>query len=213
MKPSSVLPFAVWMLLPAAGCMKSYIKSGPSALPEYIHKIAIRPFTNHTQQFGLENVLTSDVQTEFIRDGRYQLTTEDQADGVVIGDVTKYLLEPLSYDTNHVPTEYKLSMPVDVSFYDKVKDKNLWSEPGMTAELRYFVSTSGFAGSMTEVEAQQTIWDQLARDIVQRTLVPGYAGKSGHSESDNSHLAPLNDNPPPVPSEEPSAPSPTQQPY
>jgi len=66
------------------------------------------PFANHTQQYGLEDKLTLAVQSEFNRDGRYQITAEENADGVVIGDITKYILEPLSYDTNHVPTEYKL---------------------------------------------------------------------------------------------------------
>ena len=33
------------------------------------------------------------------------------ADGVVIGDITKYILEPLAYDQNQVPTQYKLWIP------------------------------------------------------------------------------------------------------
>src|SRR5580765_6274731 len=107
------------------GCSKTFLRSGPPALPEYIQKIAIRPFSNHTQQYGLEDKLTLAVQSEFNRDGRYQITTEDRADGIVIGDITRYTLDPLSYDVNHVPTQFKLWVLVDVTFYDKVKDQNL----------------------------------------------------------------------------------------
>ena len=35
--------------------------------------------------------LTLAVQSEFNRDGRYQITSEEQADGIVIGDITRYL--------------------------------------------------------------------------------------------------------------------------
>src|SRR5258706_11591834 len=159
MKSKKLLP-ALCILISAMGCSKYYYNPAPQVLPQYISKIAVRPFANHTQQYGLEDKLTLAVQSEFNRDGRYQITTEDQADGVVIGDVTKYILEPLSYDSNHVPTEYKLWIIVNVTFYDKVKSQSLWQEPNMAGELRYFVASSGFPGSLTEDEARQTIWDQ-----------------------------------------------------
>ena len=162
------------VLFPAAllmsGCLAFHSHPKPSILPPYIQKIAVRPFANHTQQYGLEDKLTLAVQAEFNRDGRYQITTEDQADGVLIGDITRYILEPLSYDANHVPTEYKLTILADVAFNDKVKNQTLWKEPGMTGELRFFAASSGLAGQMTETDAQQIIWDQLSRDIRTRTL-------------------------------------------
>src|SRR5256885_15857293 len=86
------------------GCQKYYYNPAPQVLPAHIQKLAIRPFANHTQQYGLEDKLTLAVQSEFNRDGRHQITTEDQADGVLIGDIPRYILEPLSYDTNHLPT-------------------------------------------------------------------------------------------------------------
>ncbi len=200
-----------------SGCAAFHANPGPPALPPYISKLAVRPLTNHTQQYGLEDKLTLAVQAEFNRDGRYQITTEEQADGVVIGDITKYILEPLSYDANHVPTEYKLTILVVVSFYDKVKGQTMWTESGMVGELRYFVASSGFAGSLTEDDARQTIWDELARDIRTRTL----EGMGGTKKavtgdtlgSDNNRPAPTDNNPPLVPSQKPPAPSPTGLPY
>src|SRR5688572_16983112 len=69
------------------GCSKYYYNPAPQVLPAHIARIAVRPFANHTQQYGLEDKLTLAVQSEFNRDGRYQITTEEQADGVVIGDI------------------------------------------------------------------------------------------------------------------------------
>jgi hypothetical protein len=90
----------------------------------------------------------------------------------------------------------------------------------MTGELRYFVASSGFAGSLTDEDARDTIWDQMSRDI--RTLtVEGFGATKGASEKsipqsnpENSHsLPPGSSNPPPVPNQQPTAPSPTPTPY
>ena len=61
-------------------------------LPQHIRTLAIRAFANKTQQYGLEDKLTLAVQTEFNRDGRYQITTEDHAEGVLIDEITRYIL-------------------------------------------------------------------------------------------------------------------------
>ena len=213
----------LWLIfLPTAlflsGCLSSLFRQKPSILPPYIHKIAVRPFANHTQQYGLEDKLTLAIQSEFNRDGRYQITTENQADAVLIGDITRYILDPLSYDANHVPTEYLLSILTEVSFLDKVKNQTLWREPDMTGELRFFTVSSGLAGNMSETDAQQSIWDQLSRDIVTRTIegfgtvTKGSEMEAPKSNAENPNSAGQN-NPPPLPSEQPPAPSPTPQPY
>jgi len=220
MKRRDVERFAFGIVLLATGCAK-YFYTPPAALPSYITKLAVRPFSNHTQQYGLEDKLTLAVQSEFNRDGRYQITAEEQADGVVIGEITKYILEPLSYDSNHVPTEYKLTIPVTVSFLDKVKKETMWTEPNMIGELRYFVASSGFAGSLTEDDARQTIFDELARDIRTRVFqgtgtVAGAYSKNLDKTNPVSSSAPvsgIDNNPPAVPPQQPSAPSPPQQPY
>jgi len=165
----------------SSGCQKYYYNPAPQVLPNYISKLAIRPYANHTQQYGLEDKLTLAVQNEFNRDGRYAITTEDQADGVVIGDITRYILEPLSYDSNHVPIQYKLWILVDVTFYDKVKNQTLWKESNMQGVLNFYVASSGLPGALTEEEARQTIWDELARDIRTRTL-EGFGTVTGASE-------------------------------
>jgi hypothetical protein len=204
-----------------AACQKYYYNPAPQVLPNYISKLSVRPFANHTQQYGLEDKLTLAVQNEFNRDGRYQITTEGDADGVVIGDITRYILEPLSYDSNHVPTQYKLWILVDVTFYDKIKNQTLWKEANMEGILTYYVASSGLPGSLTEEEARQTIWDQLSRDIRTRTL-EGFGTVTGASEKAVPKSAPtpddtlsspgFNNRPPPAPGG-PQSPSPPAIPY
>src|SRR5687768_12172895 len=101
MKPISLLVCAFAMSVVLTACSKYYYNPAPQVLPSHIQRLAIRAFANRTQQYGLEDKLTLAVQSEFNRDGRYQITTEDQADGVLIGEITRYIQEPLSYDSNH----------------------------------------------------------------------------------------------------------------
>jgi len=45
--------FGIWFLIfGLAGCAKYYYNPAPQILPQYIKKMAIRPFANRTQQFG-----------------------------------------------------------------------------------------------------------------------------------------------------------------
>lgn len=211
-----------FLIFAIAGCSKYYYNPAPQVLPQYIQKLAIRAFANKTQQYGLEDKLTLAVQSEFNRDGRYQITAEEQAEGVLIGEITRYILEPLSYDSNHVPTQYKLWILVDVTFYDKVKNISLWKEANMSGELRYYVASSGLPGSLTEEEARQDIWDQLARDIRTRTI-EGFGSVTGMSDKVAPKSSPEQYNPstpvspgssaaPPVPDSKASQPK-TPLPY
>ena len=169
------------LALVLSSCSKYYYNPAPQILPQYISKLAIRAFANRTQQYGLEDKLTLAVQQQFNIDGRYQITTEDQADGVVIGEISKYILEPLAFDQNHVPTQFKLWILVNVSFYDKIRNQTLWTESNLQGIVTYFSASSNNLGALTDVEAQQKIWNQMAKDITTRTL-EGFGTITGASD-------------------------------
>jgi hypothetical protein len=180
--------------LALTACSKYYYNPAPQILPQYIAKIAVRPFTNHTQQYGIEDKLTLAVQQKFNQDGRYQITSEDLADGVVIGDINKYILEPLAYDSNQVPSQYKLWILITVTFYDKIRNQSLWTEPNLQGIVMYPSASSGLPGALTDVEAQQQIWDQMAVDITTRTL-EGFGTVTGASDKEVPKSTPENYNP------------------
>ena len=186
-KPNFEFPYYLTPLIAYSlflcGCSKYYYNPAPQILPQYISKIAIRSFANHTRQYGLEDKLTLAVQQKFNQDGRWQITTEDQADGVVIGEISKYIQEPLAYDQNNVVTQYKLWILVNVSFYDKIRNLTLWTEPNLQGIVTYFSASSNNPHSLTDVEAQQQLWDQFAIDITTRTL-EGFGTVTGASEKE-----------------------------
>ncbi|OIO06889.1 MAG: hypothetical protein AUJ52_11380 [Elusimicrobia bacterium CG1_02_63_36] len=152
-------------------------------LPAHIKAIAVRNAINKTQQFGLEDKLTLTIRDEFLRNGRYRILPEDRSDGIVQVTIRRYILVPTQYDTVLTPTAYKLRVIVDLDFIDRAKNRILWSEPNLTGLQSYTAST--LAGGITEEEARELIWDQLARDIVKRT-VEGFGSVTGTSQRDVS---------------------------
>jgi len=164
-----------------AGCgeMGGY-QSKPLILPPHIRTIAVRPVVNKTQFIGLEEKLTLRVSEEFLRDGRLPLiNNENQADGVVVGEIVRYIREPISYDSNHVVEEFKLWVVINLRFIDRINKAVAWEEPRLEHTYRYFVETR--PGGITEEEARLQLWDLFARDIVKRTI-EGFGSVSGASE-------------------------------
>ncbi|MBN1385292.1 MAG: LptE family protein [Elusimicrobia bacterium] len=158
------------------GCTgKSIYTPAPSVLPENIRKVAIENFKNSTVYYGMEDKLTMAITDEFIRDGRLAVVNSAKADGILRGEVSRYVLEPLTYDENHVVQEYKLWILVDVSFIDRLKNEVIWHEKNLEGNYRYFVS------DMTEEEAREMIWEKLSMQILKRT-VKGFGSVTGISD-------------------------------
>lgn len=164
----------------------------PQILPQNIQRIALRQPVNKTQQFGLEDKLLLRVRDEFLRDGRYPVLPEASADGVVHITITRYILTPIQYDANLIPTAYKLRILIDLAFIDRSKGHAIWEEPNLEGVLTYPATT--LPGGRTEEQAREQIWDQLSRDIVTR-VVEGFGSVTGQSQrritSDAPSTAPV----------------------
>ena len=73
-------------------------RPAPQLLPSNIQSLAIRPIVNKTQQFGLEDKLALAVRDEFLRDARYPLVPEAEANGIVWITITRYILTPIQHN-------------------------------------------------------------------------------------------------------------------
>ena len=180
-KLPSVLLFTTYCLLLTifAGCASGPYKPVEQVLPANIKKIAIETFKNSTVYYGIEDKVTRVITNEFIQDGRLAVVNPDQADGILRGEMTRYVLEPLTYDENHVAREYKLWILVDISLTDRKKNEVVWIEKNLEGNYRYFAPS--LPGGITEEEARQIIWDKLSRDILKRTI-QGFGAGTGISE-------------------------------
>ncbi|MBI3565802.1 MAG: LptE family protein [Elusimicrobia bacterium] len=165
--------------LTACGGPEVGYKPAPQLLPSHIQKLALRPIVNKTQQFGLEDKLALAVRDEFLRDARYPLTPESEADGIVWITISRYILTPIHYDATLAPTNYKLRVLVDVQMIDRASNQTIWEEKNLESSLAYPAPT--LIGGLTEEQAREQIWSVLAPMIVKR-VVSGFGAVTGTSE-------------------------------
>lgn len=167
MKKLLILPL---LLLCACAAIDEQVYYKPNAqiLPQHIKKIHVRPFINRTEVFALEDRLTISVVDEFLNNGLYSIVNEGQADGVLAGEIMRYILLPVQYDTQLVPTIYRMEVLLNLRFIDKTTNETIWQEPGLVQIYTYSAST--LPGGMSEEQAREKLWQNFAKMIVKRTI-------------------------------------------
>lgn len=145
-----------------------YYRPNAQIMPQHITKIHVRPIINRTEVFALEDRLVIEVVDEFLRNGSYSIVQEDQADGVLAGEILRYILIPVQYDTQLVPTVYRMEVLLNLRFIDKNSQETIWQEPAL--QQIYIFSAATLDGGMTEEQAREQLWKNFAKMIVKRTV-------------------------------------------
>lgn len=179
----------------ATGPDMSY-RPAPQILPPHIKAIAIRPVRNKTQQFGLEDKFTLRLRDEFLRDGKYPIVPEADADGVVAPIITRYISTPTQYDAVLTPVAYKLQVLCDLQFIDRRGNVTLFEERNL--EAVYLYASQTVRGGKTEEQAREFVWDQLSRDMKTR-VIEGFGSVTGTSLRAISREPPPNQPAPALP--------------
>jgi len=154
------------MLLCGIGCEQPSV----SLIPDRIHTVAVETFSNKTIRFGLEEELTRNIIDEFIHDGRLSIAQAHRADSLLTGEITKYSLEPVSYDENYVVEAYRISVEVDMKYTDLATDKVLIQEMGTPYAVTYYVTPTAGETVETEDQAQERLASELAQELVNLVL-------------------------------------------
>lgn len=138
-------------------------------MPQHIKKIAVRQILNRTEVFALEDKFYNELYDEFLRNGTYQIVSENaDAQGVVATTISRYLNVPIQYDSQLIPTVYRMDIWLDVVLIDKSTNAPVWREPALLGTQIYAAST--LPGGMTEVQARDVVFEKLSKDIVKRTV-------------------------------------------
>ncbi len=170
-------------LVPCALCL---VPSGCGyttrpGLPSHLKTVFVQPFANRidltqltttNQRFPLyRHAMEADLTTAVIN--RFQFTgilrpaSGEKADSRLEGELVEFRRDALRYDASSQVEEWRLSIVVNVHFYDLHTNTLVWNEERLTGDTTYFE-----LGTNAESESQaltRAIKD-LARRVVERTV-------------------------------------------
>jgi len=141
-----------------------------SILPTYIKKIYIQPFLNNSFRPDLDDKLMVAVNKEFVADGRLVVSSKEDADAILFGEIKQYSLESLSYTEKINTEEYKARILINIWLLDKRQDAILWREDNIEAWTTASSTSIGGLEMNVENEAINEVIDKLSRKIVKRTI-------------------------------------------
>jgi hypothetical protein len=167
--------FVVILFIILSSCASPY-EPAVQLLPEHIKKVYVKPFGNNTNQFGIESKFMNEVIEEIINSGRLSLVNkEEDADGILMVTIKRYILQPLTYDVNNVAEQYKMWIIANASLVDNGNNSiTLWTEPNIEGiqiyrDINRRPSEGDSIGyEMSEEEARQIVWIKMSRNIVRR---------------------------------------------
>lgn len=144
-----------------------------SFLPTYIQTVGIPQLTNATTFFGVEQVLTENIRTEFIGRGNYSVLPDVAgADAIVSGTVTGLSVQPVGFTDQQLASRYLFTITMKVAFTDTRTNMVLWSNDSLSFSSEYELNTRGntaIEGSGF-LDQERSSFDRIASDIA-RTVV------------------------------------------
>lgn len=147
-----------------------------SLLPSKYKTICVLPFKNnvgYTQSRDITYVPLLEVKVReaivdrYLFEGHLHIAKEDTADLVLKGELKGFERQELRVTDNQDVQEFRINIIVNMTLWDPVDQKEVWSEPNFAGEATYFVSGPQ---AKSESAAIQDALTDLARRAVERTL-------------------------------------------
>jgi hypothetical protein len=138
----------------------------------FVNKIDITQLATGQERFPIyrhqmEVEIARSVATRYQFTGLLRPAREDRADTRLEGTLTGFRRDALRYNASQQVEEWRLSLVVDLKFYDQTTNELMWEESGFTGDTTYFALGSG---AEPENAALDRAINDLARRIVERTV-------------------------------------------
>jgi len=136
-----------------------------TTLPAHLRTVFIPTFKNSTYQTGIEIDITNEVLQRFRVDGNLEPVSAEEADTVLIGEITGWSRQVLSYrgDTEESVEEYRLYIAARITFKDVKNGKVFISQQEVRGKTDFFIE-----GTLADSEelARPDAYEDLATQIV-----------------------------------------------
>ena len=158
--------FAAPGLALVLGCGYS---ASPALLPQHLRSVAIPVFENGTPEAELEQQVTDAVIQRFVRDNHLKVVDEKSASAVLRGRVTQYKNSVFGFSNTEQANEYRVTIAVEVTFKDLVKNRELWSDQ-VVKSANYYVQDVPGQTAKSDVDGRKEAIEKIADEILARSV-------------------------------------------
>jgi hypothetical protein len=163
-------PVIAVLLLAAGGC--GYSLAGRGAhLPEHIRRVGIPPFDNQTARLELDEVVTQQVQEQFLSRGGFEVVSQrDGVDALLLGEITSFASRPIGLDSEGRATQISVLITARVQFKDLVANSTLYSSRNFLFRKEYQVTGDVANYFDQEIEAIREASEDFAATLASSIL-------------------------------------------
>jgi len=147
-------------LIPVILLISACTYSFSGFFPRHLRKVFIPVFDNSTIRYGLEEVVTRTFIDAITKDGRLEVTSEENANLHIIGEIVGYKREPFEYDPTGKILTYKVTIEAKIRFFDKRKEENYLDEKKYT----------GWGLYNNDTEEEEDGIERAVRDLTDNAL-------------------------------------------
>ena len=131
--------------------------------------MAIPVFENGTPEVQIEQDITNAVILKFVQDNHLKVVDERSATSVIRGRVTQYKNSVFGFTQNASSNEFRVTVAVDVTFKDLVKNRELWSGE-IVKTANYYVQDVPGQAAQTELDGRKDAISKIADEILSRSV-------------------------------------------
>ena len=131
--------------------------------------MAIPVFENGTTEARLEEEITNAVILRFVQDNHLKVVDEKSANSVIRGKVTQFKDAVFGFTNQATSNEYRVTIAVEVTFKDMVKNRELWSGEIVKTANYYVVDVPG-QKAQTPLDGRQEAINKISDEILSRSV-------------------------------------------
>jgi len=168
-----VLRFAAfWSLcaLALAGACGYRVVGIGGQLPGGITRVGVPVFENHTARTDVGRVLTEDFISQLLGSAKLRVATGAEVQALILGTITGYKREPITFDSKQKPLENRLTITMDVSLVAQGDKRQLFGERAVIVRYDYPVKTDLQENDRLEDMALRSASKQMSQKLVSLML-------------------------------------------
>ena len=126
-------------------------------------------FENTTPEAQLEREITDAVIDRFVKDNHLRIVDEKSANAIVRGRVTTYKNAVFGFSNTAQANEYRVTIGVQVTFKDLVKNRELWNDE-IVKTANYYVQDVPGQGAKTELDGRKEAITKIADEVLTNSV-------------------------------------------